>query len=238
MLTAASEIEPLPVYWLWDMRIPEGELALVAGPEGLGKSLIVFWLAARISRGELPGEFLGKPRGVLVCATEDSWKHTIVPRLMAAGADRDRIFRVDVKDADDVTVGLKLPADLVQVEAGAVQKDAALMILDPLMSRLDERLDTHKDGDVRRALEPTVELAHRTGMSVIGLIHHNKSGTTNPLDRVMASKAFTAVARSVHTVVYDPDDESRSRRLFGTPKSNLGPSDLPSLSFTVVGNGG
>jgi hypothetical protein len=31
--------------------------------------------------------------------------------------------------------------------------DAVLLILDPLLSRLDDRLDTHKDADVRHALE-------------------------------------------------------------------------------------
>jgi DNA polymerase-1 len=70
-------------------------------------------------------------------------------------------------------------------------------------------------------------------MSVIGLIHHNKSGASDPLDSVMASRAFTAVARSVHTVVRDPDDDTRMQRLFGTPKNNLGRSDLPTLRFRI-----
>ena len=52
----------------------------------------------------------------------------------------------------------------------------------------------------------------------------------------MGSKAFTAVARSVHTVVPDPDDETDQRRLFGTPKNNLGRSDLPTLAFTITGH--
>ena len=49
----------------------------------------------------------------------------------------------------------------------------------------------------------------------------------------MASKAFTAVARSVHTVMTDPDDDTGRRRLFGTPKNNLGRNDLPTLSFVI-----
>ena len=49
----------------------------------------------------------------------------------------------------------------------------------------------------------------------------------------MGSRAFTAVARSVHTVILDPDDETNRRRLFGTPKNNLGRSDLPTLGFVI-----
>lgn len=236
VLTPASAIKPRRVTWLWEGRIALGTLALLAGPEGLGKSTLSSWVIARITRGELPGENLGHPRSALICAAEDSWEHTIVPRLMAAGADLDRVFRVEVRTADEVTVGLSLPRDLTALENSAKETDAALLILDPLMSRISENLDTHKDGDVRRALEPLVAIADRANLAIVGLIHHNKSGSSDPLQLVMASKAFTAVARSVHTVMSDPDDEDGNRRLFGTPKNNLGRGDLPTLAFTVVGH--
>jgi hypothetical protein len=234
VLTPASSITPRRVKWVWDGRIALGTLALLAGPEGLGKSTLAYWVAARITRGELPGEDLGTPRAILVCATEDSWEYTIVPRLMAAGADLSLVHRVEVKDADDITLGLSLPKDLHDLKEVAVETEAALLILDPLMSRLSEELDTHKDGEVRRALEPLVGIADVTRMAIIGLIHHNKSGSSDPLSLVMASKAFTAVARSVHTVIKDPDDETEQRRLFGTPKNNLGRTDLAVMSFTIA----
>jgi AAA domain len=232
VLTRASDITPRRVAWLWDGRIAIGTLALLAGREGLGKSILAYTLAALITRGMLPGEHLGAPKSVLVAATEDSWSQTIVPRLIAAGADRDRVYRVEVI-ADDVHTELTLPRDLVKMRNVAREVDAVLLILDPLLSRLDDRLDTHKDADVRRALEPLVAAADIANLAVLGLIHHNKSGSSDPLQVIMGSKAFAAVARSVHTVIYDPDDDSRTRRLFGTPKNNLGRSDLPTLSFTI-----
>lgn len=233
VLTPASAIAPRRVHWLWEGRIAAGTIALLAGGEGLGKSTLGYWLAARITRGELPGENLGDPRGVLVCATEDSWAHTIVPRLMAAGADLDRVYRVEVLTADAVHADLSLPRDLEDTARAARETRAALLLLDPLMSRLDASLDAHRDGEVRRALEPLARLADLENLAVVGLIHHNKSGSTDPLALVMASKAFTAVARSVHSVIRDPDDEER--RLFGTPKNNLGRTDLPTLAFTITG---
>ncbi|MFC5999350.1 AAA family ATPase [Quadrisphaera sp. GCM10027208] len=236
ILTPASAIKPRRVLWAWAGRLALGTLALLAGREGLGKSTLAYWIAARLSRGELPGEYRGTPKSVLVCATEDSWEHTIVPRLIAAGADLDRVFRVEVRSADEIVLGLSLPRDLHRVEQAAAETDAALLLLDPLMSRLADDLDTHRDGDVRRALEPLVAVADRTAMTVLGLIHHNKSGSADPLQLVMGSKAFTAVARSVHTVVPDPDDDTEQRRLFGTPKNNLGRTDLPMLAFTVTGH--
>ncbi len=226
-LRAASTFTPRPVHWCWENRVPRGELSLLAGREGIGKSTVAYTLVAQLSRGTLPGDCYGTPRAVFVAATEDSWEHTIVPRLMAAGADLDRVFCVDVTTSEDVDTGLSLPRDLPGLERAMTEQGATLLLLDPLMSRLSESLDTHKDADVRLGLEPVVRIAQRTGAAVLGIIHVNKSGGTDPLNTVMGSRAFSAVARAVLFVMVDPDDEAV--RLLGVPKSNSladGPADL------------
>ena len=231
-LIPASSIRPRPVLWLWHDRLALGTLGLLAGREGVGKSCVAYWLAARITRGELPGCYLGAPKAVLVCASEDSWEHTIVPRLIAAGADMDRVFRIDVVTPLGFVDHLMLPADLPELERISAPLDAALLLIDPMMARLGQ-LDTHRDNEVRQALEPLVRVADHAGFAVLALIHHNKTGSTDPLQLVMGSKAFTAVARSVHTVIPDTEDETRRQRLFGTPKNNLGRSDLSTLTMTI-----
>jgi len=106
-------------------------------------------------------------------------------------------------------------------------------VLDPLLSRLSTALDTHKDAEVRVALEPLVALADRTGSAILGLIHVNKATTVDPLTMLMASRAFAAVARAVLFVAVDPEDETGRRRYLGQPKNNLGTTDLPLLAFTI-----
>ena len=233
-LTAASTIQPRRVQWLYEGRLALGTLGLLAGREGQGKSTVSAWIIARVTRGDLPGCFLGQPRAVFVCATEDSWAHTIVPRLMAAEADLERVYRVDVTTSLGTSGTLGLPRDLLAVERLAREAGAALLVLDPLTSRLSDTLDTHKDAETRQALEPLVAMADAADLAVIGLIHFNKGTTTDPMTAVMGSRAFTAVARSVHTVVRDPDDDAR--RFFATPKNNLGRDDLPMLGFTITGH--
>ncbi len=232
VLTKASAIRPTRVKWLWQDRLALGTIGLLAGREGVGKTTAAYWLAAVVTKGTLAGEHHEEPKSVLIAASEDSWSHTIVPRLIAAGADLDRVYRIEVI-TDSVHSEISLPRDLHALEQIAVDVDAALLLLDPLMSRLSDTLDTHRDAEVRRALEPLAALADKAGLAVLGLIHHNKSGSSDPLQLVMGSKAFTAVARSVHTVITDPEDETETRRLFGTPKNNLGRSDLPTLAFTI-----
>ena len=169
VLTSAASIKPRPVFWLWKNRLALGTLGLLAGREGVGKSTLGYWIAARITQGDLFGCFAGTPKAVLVCATEDSWEHTIVPRLMAAGADLTRVYRVDVVTAMDITVGMSLPRDLEGVERAAKDVDAAMMLLDPLVSRLGD-LDTHKDAEVRQALEPLVAIADRVNMAALKVL--------------------------------------------------------------------
>lgn len=233
-LTPASAIRPRRVRWLWKDRIAYGTLALLAGREGLGKSTLGYKLAADVTNGTLEGEDWGTPRAVLVCAAEDSWEHTIVPRLIAAGANLTMVYRVEIETWDGMRLGLSLPRDWTEAETAAKETGAGLMVLDPLMSVIDAKLDTHRDREVRQALEPLAALADRARMAILGLIHHNKSGSTDALQLVMGSKAFAAVARSVHTCIPDPDDETETRKLFATSKNNLGRLDLPVLGFTIT----
>ena len=110
-LTPASTIKPLPVRWLWTDRVPVGEVTLTPGRGGLGKSTFHAWLIAHITRGTLPGSALGEPRPCIIAAAEDSWQRTIVPRLIAAGADMDLVYRVDVLTEGDAELSLTLPQD-------------------------------------------------------------------------------------------------------------------------------
>lgn len=231
-LTRASDIKVRPVLWMWADRIALGTLALLGGREGIGKSTVAYQLAADVTRGLLPGVNLGTPRSVIVAATEDSWEHTIVPRLMAAHADLERVYRVDVHTYAGFVTGLSLPRDLGALEQSVKDVGASLILLDPLMSRLDANLDTHKDAEVRQALEPLVRIADNTGASILGLIHLNKSVTTDPLTMLMGSRAFAAVARAVLFCMVDPDDETS--RILGQPKNNLGRTDLPTMAFRIV----
>ena len=230
-LTQASTIAVRPVSWLWQWRLSLGSIALLGGREGVGKTTVAATITADCTRGRLPGKCAGIAKSVIIAATEDSWEHTIVPRLMAAGADLTRVYRVDVETSLGHDAPVSLPRDLSELQKLIAEVDAALVSLDPLLSRLDGALDTHKDADVRQALEPLSAFADAAGVAVLGLIHVNKSSTTDPLTALMASRAFAAVARSVLFVMADPNDEAV--RLLGHPKSNLGKL-MPTLAFRVV----
>lgn len=224
--------EPKRARWLWAGRIALGELTLVGGREGVGKSTAVLDLAASLSLGRLPGEFEGAPRGTIVVASEDSYDHTIIPRLIAAGADRSRVSTIRGHAHGS---GLVLPTDLDALATLVQEHDIGMVLLDPLLPRLDSKLDTHKDAEVRQGLEPLVAFAHDTKCAVVGLIHVNKTATTDMLTSLMASRAFTAVARSVLFAMYDPDPTApQGQRVLSNAKNNLA-EQAPTLTYVIEG---
>ncbi len=232
-LVPADTIAIRPVRWLWDDRLPLGAFALLGGREGVGKSILTYTLAADLHEGPAARVYAGTPKAVIVAATEDSWQHTIVPRLMAAHADLRHVYRADIIDPTGIELPLSLPKDTTALTHAIAEVDARLVILDPLLSRVDARLDTYKDADTRRALEPLAAMADAAHVCILGLIHVNKSQTTDALTLLMASRAFTAVARAVLFVAADPDQDEQ--RLLALVKNNLGRSDLPMLQFRIGG---
>ncbi|MQA26096.1 MAG: AAA family ATPase [Micromonosporaceae bacterium] len=220
-----------PVTWTWQDRIPSGAITVIPGREGIGKSLTLAWLTAQITRGSLPGRHYGEPRPVIYAATEDSWSHTIGPRLFAAGADLDLVYRVDVEH-DGAADQLTLPRDCAELAVEINALGVALLAADPLLSLIHASIDTHRDRDLRTALEPLARLADQTGCAVVGLAHFNKSASPDALNLITGSRAFSAVARAVIAIARDADADDGSC-VMSQAKNNLGRLDLPSLRYVV-----
>jgi hypothetical protein len=78
-----------------------------------------------------------------------------------------------------------------------------------------------------------VAVADETGCAVAGLAHFNKSVSTDALNLITGSGAFSAVTRAVIAMARDPDAEDGSCVL-SQEKNNLGRLDLPSLRYDVL----
>jgi len=236
VLTRASDIAPRPVIWGWTERLPAGHLSLLPGREGIGKSLFMIWLTAQITRGMLPGIYEGSPRPVFYCATEDSWQCTIVPRLIAAGADLELVYKVEIRTIGttmgNIVVELSLPRDCDLLAAEIRRLGVAMVALDPLMSSIDRAVDTYNDREMRTVLEPIARLADETGTMFVGLAHFNKSADIDPLNLVTGSRAFTAVTRAVIAIARDPDADDGGC-VVSQVKNNLGRLDLPNLTYVI-----
>jgi hypothetical protein len=232
-LTRAADIPAKPVRWGWQDRMPAGHMSLIPGREGIGKILFQIWLTAQVTRGTLPGAYFGKPRPVFYCATEDSWQHTIVPRLIAAGADLAQVYRVEVENIElGRAIQLSMPRDCDLLAAEIRRLGVAMVALDPLMSVIDQAVDTNNDHELRTVLEPLGRLADDTGCMIVGLAHFNKSADGDPLNLVTGSRAFTAYVRAVIAIARDPEADDGGC-VISQIKNNLGRLDLPNLTYVI-----
>ncbi len=227
-LTKASNVAMTKPAWLHDQLIPLRAVTLLAGREGLGKSTMWAYWVALATTGHLASADVTEPTPVLIVANEDAIASTINPRLVAAGADLDLVHYVEVQDPIGST-SVTLPLDGERVIEAAKHTGARLIVVDPLVSVLDGKLDSHKDHSIRQALDPLNRLAERADAAVVGLAHLNKGTDTDPLTRVLGSRAFTAAARSVLVMTRDDEDDTDARRLVIHAKSNLGPRQRDAL---------
>lgn len=89
-------VAPRPVEWLWPGRVPLGKVTILSGDPNLGKSFLTLDLAARVSAG-LPwpdGTGPAARGSVILLSAEDDVADTLVPRLVAAGADLSRVVAI------------------------------------------------------------------------------------------------------------------------------------------------
>src|SRR5277367_1808328 len=71
-LSRFSDVRPRPAAWLWPNWLPLGKLAILDGDPGLGKSTLLFDLAARVSNnGVMPDGSAGASGAVILLNAED-----------------------------------------------------------------------------------------------------------------------------------------------------------------------
>jgi hypothetical protein len=221
----ASDICTELVRWAWQDRVPLGALTVLAGQQGLGKSTLCYGLAARATTGNLEGDLKGEPSSVVAVTLEDHLASVARPRLLAAKADLDLVEFATVQRPDDSEDLVTLPDDLLDIEKLIVQTGARLLVIDPIVATLNGRLDGHRDQDVRRALAPLHKLAERCDLAAVCVMHLNKGASSNLLNRVSGSIAWTAAARSVLAFDHDPEDpdgDEGLQRVLVHAKSNYG----------------
>ncbi len=131
-----------------------------------------------------------------------------------------------------VAAPLTLPADTSTLGKEMRAYDVGLLVVDPLVSALNGAIDTHRDREVRSALEPLGQIADQASAAVLGLVHFGKGSSTDPLSLILGSRAFAATARAVIAMARDPDSEDGTV-ILSQEKNNLGRLDIPSLTYVV-----
>lgn len=223
VVTRGSAITPRRIEWWEQDLIVKAEINLLAARESAGKStLTAAWAARETHAGGT----------VLWIGTEESREHAQVPRLIAAGADMDRVVFVDVENTGAAAAigALQFPLDLPSIEKVIRQHEVTMIVLDPCKGLVPSDFKGNDDVAVRQYLEPIGALCNRTGATLIGLAHFGKRDSRDPGKLLLGSIAWSQVARSVISVAEIPDT---GNRVLTNTKTNYSPQ-ARSIEFRIV----
>lgn len=227
-LVCANELKPEAIQWLWLGWLAAGKMHLFGGAPGTGKTTISMSLAAIVTTGgRWPDGSRAIAGNVVIWSGEDDPADTLIPRLVLSGADLSRVYFItEIREGSerrsfDPSRDME-PLKRKLTEIGGVK----LLIVDPIVSAVTG--DSHKNAEVRRSLQPLVDLAGAMRCALLGITHFSKgTGGRDPVERLTGSLAFGALARVVLVAAkhQEEGDDGRTVRLFCRAKSNIGPDD-------------
>lgn len=214
-----ADLEEAPIEWLWEKRVPRGEVTIIEGDPETGKTTVASEMAACVTRGKpISRDDAPKdPGDVLLVATEDSISKAILPQLRVHGADVSRVHEMQMKTDDEGNpVPLAFPRDAQRMRESIEEFDVKLVVVSPITACFDEETNTNNDASLRRALTPVAKVAQETGAAMVLLRHLNKDESMKALYRGGGSIAFMGVSRTALVI-----GEHEGQRAVAMVKNNL-----------------
>jgi putative DNA primase/helicase len=217
-----SNITPEPISFAWPGWLAYSKLHIIAGRPGSMKTTMAMDWAATFTRGgQWPDGSRAEQGQALIWSGEDAIDDTLLPRFLSAGGNRNEIgFISGVEEG-----GKKRPFDPARDMDGLAAICARLgrvkfVGIDPIVAT--SKLDSHRNAETRRDLQPLVDLGEQTKAVILGIHHLTKrSENDDPLDRVSGSLAYGAAPRMVLLSAIDPA-QAEPHGVVMRVKSNIG----------------
>ena len=227
----AADLHGEPTTWLMRGHLPLGQVAVLIGDEGLGKSLWWVLAASHITTGmanRLLGYPASPPRHVVVVVTEDSWGD-VRDRLDVAGADLAYVHVICEDSDGSGTPSFPRHMDTV-IEATAAH-DVALIVVDAWLDTVPPNLSVRDPQQARQALDPWKTMATRSGASVLLVTHTNRTGAASLRDLYGATSALRQMGRI--TLFALPRPGEGNGMLLGSEKANGQAKDQEALTYSI-----
>ncbi len=240
----ASTIVPEPMNWVWANRIPLGIICWLLGKPGQAKSLASIEIVACVTTGrDWPdGEenTLG-PKRVLMYCPEDSMSKVVIPRLIAAGADLDKITILDNKSFRKITGDKKTSRSIamdkdIPLLSHLIKKkfpDIALIVCDPITGIWGSK-KTNIDDEMREITNQLIELCELRNVTFLGVAHTNKRTEASAIHQIQGCSSIAGCAKAAFMFSHDPDSEDKHDHLMTLIKGNYTGVDS-GLKFKSVG---
>lgn len=233
-----DRIIPEPVEMVIWPLLPRGELTLIDGDPGVGKTWMWQALVAGLTGSQICPLPLDQRASsgfrALIVTTEDDLAKTIRPRLEVLGADLSRIdvFIPTGKEEMFVTA-----ANIDDAMASIQRNVPDVVIIDPVTLFIStvRNFDANRAADVRKMFTRLVNEARRRNFALLVNRHFGKT-PGKAIHRGIGSIDFSGIARSMLVVGPEPNDLSGKNRIVAHAKSNLVPLLDGGLLFSLDQN--
>ncbi len=250
----ASEITPEPMEWLWKPYLPAGEVIMLIGDGGLGKSLFMMDIASRLTRGlPMPSaspstatdsavlssstDAVRRSNGVELVKSADKAKPAdVLYCTWENKASKVVVPRLIASGADRTHIHLLTKDPNLTLRGSAIpnmirETNAKLCVIDPILSFVDSSSDIYDASRLRRIIETDYEdVLEETGCALVLIYHMTKDGRDS-VKGAMGSVDNANFARSAFTVLHFP--ESASIKILLHSKANCGPYGR-TLAYRIV----
>ena len=203
LLVSLSDVEEKEAEWLVEQYMPKGQINVLAGDGGSGKTTSWCGLAAAVSNGTMAffdvaagneNPFVPRePQKVMFFSSEDSLEYTLKARLRKAGANLDNIYSTSLRDERFAKIKFNSPLlkELIQ------EAKPALVIFDPLQAFIPSDIQMGQRNAMRNCLNPLIGLGEEYGTTFLIIVHTNKRQGVYGRNRIADSADVWDIARSV-----------------------------------------
>ena len=201
-VVSMNEVEEKPVQWLVMDYIPEGQITILAGDGGSGKTSAWISIVSSLSKGEpcflikdmIPEEFAEElPKKVLFFSAEDTLEHVIKPRLRQNDARMENLLSISITDERFDSVRFNSPF----LEQLIAEHRPSLVVFDPIQAFIPPEMEMSKRNAMRNCLRPLIGYGEKYGCTFLIIVHTNKQSGLWGRKRIADSADIWDIARSV-----------------------------------------
>lgn len=224
-----ADVEEENLDWIWYPYLARGEVSILEGDPGLGKSYLAQMIAKAICDGEplMSVKKIGVVSGKVAYFDLENSSGTVTKKRLTSNGMKhfERYFQ------DEEPFSIDDDERMEQVYDAVDRLRPTLVVFDTMNTYMGGA-DTHKASEVQQVFKRFVDIARRFKCSVMVLRHLTKSNKNGDkaLYRGQGSIAFSGMARVVMTVGVSPDD--KDTRVMAVTKLNV--ARIPkALTFTI-----
>ena len=207
MLTKSMEdVEERKLDWIWYPYLARGEITLLEGDPGIGKSFIMNAVAKAICDGDrLPcskAKYKQLTQGVVAYFDMENDAGAVTKmRLKWNGCQNMKNF---FQEEEPFTMD---DEDKKNAALEAIEKLSPTMVVFDTLNHYIGRADIAKSNEATNALQIFGTIAKRYNCAVVLIRHLTKSGGVKAMYRGQGNIAISARPRIIMTIGNDPEDE-------------------------------